>query len=95
MKKIKSGSLDCSIKLWNLSDYNLIKRLTFRNICSYNAIDMIPNSDFIISMDGQRNLEIWNWKTGMLVKNFTDNRFGTWHMIYLSNGIKLLNFNLF
>lgn len=68
-KIIASGSIDRTIKLWNIKEKKLITTLT-GHMGTINDIDFYYNDEFIISCSTDKTLKLWDLSSNSCVRTF-------------------------
>lgn len=77
------------IKIWNLSDGQLIRTISGHKM-SVSCIDISPDGSKIVSGSQDSSCKIWDLKTGSLLSTFTDKEGGAVTSIaWSSNGSKI------
>ncbi len=69
-KQAISGSLDNTLKVWNLATGELVHTLE-RHSHSVNAVAVTPDGKQAISGSGDNTLKVWNLETGEAIATFS------------------------
>jgi WD40 repeat protein len=69
---LASGSSDFSIKLWNITNGKLIRNLTGHSYYILNSVDVLSNSQILVSggYGFDQKIKIWNITTGQCLRTF-------------------------
>lgn len=74
-KRLATGSLDCTIYLWDVESGKVIK--TFKgHTDDINALAFLSNGNEIVSGSDDATIRIWNVQTGNLVRTIKGHSFG-------------------
>ena len=61
---LASGSSDQTIKLWNITNGQLIRTLTGHAGDIERALDLMSDGQTLVSGSEDHKIKLWNWKTG-------------------------------
>ncbi|MBD2137363.1 hypothetical protein H6F32_07130 [Anabaena sp. FACHB-1237] len=67
---VASGSVDSTIKLWNVNTGNLLQTLTGHSN-SVRSVAYSPDGQTVASGSDDKTIKLWNVKTGNLLQTFT------------------------
>jgi WD40 repeat protein len=61
---LASGSVDKTIKLWDITSGQLIRTLTGHTSDILWSVDLLNNGQTLVSGSFDQTIKLWNWSTG-------------------------------
>lgn len=85
---LASGSLDDTIKVWNLQTGNLLRTLP-GHLKAVNSLAISPDGQLLVSGSDDTTVKIWNLQTGDLLHNLTGHTRDVNSVMITPNGLLL------